>query len=154
MNKYILGLFISLVAIIYTIYRYKKQNELLSTIKLNQYQQLPMFSHYFGLIVILAVFSLFCLYIGIKEDNYALTVVSIGIFVECICETVYNRKFMIFYYNDSRCIIDGKQIQYNNIKRCYRKSSLPLSKVTVELYNGEKKTVYPYALAILNDKVK
>lgn len=154
MSKYILGLLLAAIIILYTIYRFKKQNELLSEIKIEQYNQLPLFSHYSWMIIILFIFSFFCLIIAIKENNYVLITVSIAIITESICEFIYNKKFMIFYYNDERCIIEGKQIKYDNIKKYYKTTNTPLSKITVVLYNGEKKKIYPYSVEILKDKIK
>ena len=154
MIKYIAGLLLGVVFVLYSVYRKKKQEEALSQIRLDQYKKVSFFKHYSWLLVVLFVFALFCLYFGIKEDNGSLVSVSIAIAIEAISEFIYNKNYMNFYYNDQRCIIDGKQVLYSNIKRCYKNSNIPLAKATVELYSGEKKSLYPYALDLIKDKIK
>ncbi|MBQ6655502.1 MAG: hypothetical protein IJM79_08280 [Erysipelotrichaceae bacterium] len=150
MLKYALGIIVGALMVVYGYVRIYKNREALAELPLQKYEKMEFSSSIIPWLIGLAAFSVFCLYVSLKENNDALTAVSIAILVDCVVEYVVARKLMVFYYNNDRCILEGKQVLYRNIKSCGRRSRLPLSKGLVSLYSGEVKKVYPQAIPVIN----
>ncbi|MCR5066555.1 MAG: hypothetical protein K6A14_00660 [Erysipelotrichaceae bacterium] len=150
MLKYALGIIVGALMIAYGYVRIYKNREALAEVPLQKYDKMDFSSSSIPWLIGLAVFSVFCFYVSLKEKNDALTSVSIAVLIDCVVEYVVAGKLMVFYHNNDRCVIEGKQVLYRNIKTCGRKTRLPLSKGYVALYSGEVMKVYPQALPIID----
>ena len=141
---------LSVLMVVYGYVRIYKDREALDGIQLDKYEKTEFWKASLPLLIGLALFSIFCIYAALKENNDNLMNVSVAILVYSIVEFIVVRKLMVFYHGKDRCIIDGKQVLYKNIKSCARRSKLPFSKGIVTLFTGETRKVYPQAVEIIN----
>ncbi|NLZ75091.1 MAG: hypothetical protein GX914_01150 [Erysipelotrichia bacterium] len=144
------GIFMAVGFVYYDESRIRKEKKALEELNIEQYQCTSFFNKIFHWLIALLIFTAFCIYIGFKESNTILISISIALFISGLSLTRYAYHSMRLYHNDSRCIIEGKAVQYKNIKSIRKKSFLPFSKGEVILYSGEKKYVYHPAIEIIN----
>ena len=150
MIKYIYGILLGILMIFYGYMRIRRNREKLDELPLEKYEKADFSASLIPWLILLAIFSVFCLYVSLRENNEPLTSVSIAILIDCFVEFFVASEMMVFYHNNERCIIEDKQVQYKNIKVCKRRSKLPLSKGYVVLYSDEVKKIYPQAVPIIN----
>ncbi len=133
--------------------RIRKEKKALEEINIDQYQCTSYFNKLSPFLIALLIFTAFCIFVGFKEDNTLLIAVAIALFISGLSLTRFAYHSMRLYYNDTRCIIEGKAIQYKQIKTIQKKSFLPFSKGEVILYSGEKKYVYHPAIELISQKL-
>jgi len=151
MMKYVYGLLLGVLFIAFGFVRLKKNRQSLAEIPLEQYQKAEFSKGILPWLGALLVLSLIGIYLGIKENNDPLVIVSIGMVIESVVEAFIAKELMVFYYNDERCVVDNKQLLYKNIKHCLAKTKLPISRGTVITYKGEHFNIYHQAIAIINE---
>ena len=150
MTKYFIGILLSVLMVVYGYVRIYKDREALEGVQLEKYEKASFWKAGLPWLIGLGLFSIFCIYVALKENNDNLLNVSMAVLVYSIVEIIVSKKLMVHYHGKDRCIIEGKQVLYKNIKSCQRRNSLPFSKGYVTLFNGEIRKVYPQAVEIIN----
>ena len=150
MTKYFIGILLSILMVIYGYVRIHKNRQSLEGIQLERYEKSEFWKDIIPWLIVLALFSVFCIYVAVKENNDNLLNVSMAVLVDFVVEIFVARKTMVLYHSKDRCIIEGKQVLYKNIKSCARRNKLPFSKGIVTLFTGDTKKVYPQAVDIIN----
>ncbi|MGI6510138.1 MAG: hypothetical protein ACOX1L_09415 [Erysipelotrichaceae bacterium] len=146
----LISVFMAIGFVLYDESRIRKEKKALEDINLDQYQCTSYFNKLSNWLIALLIFTAFCVFIGYRENNDILIYVSIALFISGLSLTRYAYHSMKLYHNETRCIIEGKPIQYKQIKSIRKKSFLPFSKGEVILYSGEKKYVYHPAIELIN----
>lgn len=146
----LISLFMAAGFIYYDESRIRKEKKALEELNIEQYQCTSYFNKISFWLIALLIFTVFCIYIGFIEKNTILISISIALLISGLSLTRYAYHSMKLYHNDSRCIIDGKAVQYKHIKSVRKKSFLPFSKGEIILYSGEKKYVYHPAIELIS----
>ncbi len=152
--EFLIAIFMAAGFIFYDESRIRKEKQALEGINLDDFKCTSFFKSISNWLIALLIFTAFSIFVGFKENNTILISVAIALFISGISLTRYAYHSMKLYHNDTRCIIDGKVIQYKHIKSIRKKSFLPFSKGEVILYSNEKKYVYHPAIELINQHLK
>ncbi len=151
MKEYFIGILLSILMVLYGYVRIYKEKQALDGVQLEKYEKAEFWKSIVPWLIGLGLFSIFCIYVALKENNDNLMNVSMAILVDSVVEIIVARKIMVLYHGKDRCIIEGKQVLYKNIKSCQRRNKLPFSKGIVTLFTGETRKVYPQAVELINN---
>lgn len=145
-----LGFAVGIASLIVRIVDHRKNKAAIDSILENNRMEISDFSRNILVFLMLCLIpSAFCLISGIIERNDTNIAFGILLVFLFLSECVNAKDAMKLYYNENGCIIHNKFLRYKSMKELKRKSPMPLSKVTLTTFNGERWTISLKAAEII-----
>lgn len=134
-----------LVFSVYQIFRYYQEKKELDVLLMNRFDVYPFYQIPILIMLLFFILGMVYLFMAVRNRDNVNIIYGAEMCLVSLLEMFYFYKTLVFYYNDERCILKNRMINYRNIRSIERNK--------VILNNGETYPLYSRCCRMLKEKL-